>query len=944
MPVIKLMEIEPNDESVLDLIREALIETRGEIDPVEFEKIIVKKVMATEEDELECVRAAFAVADYDADGFITAADVYKLMMGLGEVIEDAEIMAILKAADLDGDGRISLSDFTHFMMGTSPEDVGASTEGEQVCDEEKGTDTLEEKPDGENDNSKSQPIVIAPVNLQPQDDHAKRRKLFSYIGSQVRKRASIVSLFKRPADKTGDENISSRAKDTDPSEDQADVASNGINGNNSTNKLGSITGSEFPVATGKIDTHSLSVHAGNSVLAKSDLGVMDAVSSIQRKDDNSSRDTPGVTGVTKRVEVIEEVIKGTFVSRYGSNDIIEDTLRQVELCNQPSENLSVCARDDNNKRVIQISEEQRLSPVHSQTDVELESDKLSTMSDDISRPDKEQLYADGIDTPPGTFVSDYATSGDWESECGSMICMHDQEQQTSESSFEDQPDCRHRSSERRILVPTQTILEEEQMKKARLLEKAILQRANTAVDLLRNMATNTKAKIRPKSSYVTAKEKMTQDDEMCLKKLNIVNVSESIDNEPVYDPEKVVVEKHHGFHSIRPLARVIMALNRTRNAARVSQFTSVSRQLEESKLVLSRDNDPVVQCPTKRQSRGVSSAPTSGRRQHMTSEHQLNPDAKSSPTLSRRRNVNLSESQFSSSDNRYSAPGKNLSSLRPKSSPAPYRRDAHSARCKHTSSRWEKVKNSISARTYDYTRSLTSRDIVSQSTGELLGVSDRVCPSDSVLLERPPLPSSKHGQSARVSSKQADDQKNAHIGSPVLSGRRANSARTASNKADDQKHPRPSSSASSIVYGHTIPTSLGDNNETVMSNEFKARRICSASSSRRNLSDSYRETTARPVAAIPGVDASITREYRSSADTASFSSTRDSNTSRTPSLCLLNICLPKENEYKPQFVRTSTLRRIPCVRTMSLRRMPVVRTPSVRSARMYICNYNHVKC
>ena len=55
----------------------------------------------------EDLRSAFAVIDKDEDGFINSDDIYQLMMGIGEMLSDDELMDIVKAADYDKDGQLN---------------------------------------------------------------------------------------------------------------------------------------------------------------------------------------------------------------------------------------------------------------------------------------------------------------------------------------------------------------------------------------------------------------------------------------------------------------------------------------------------------------------------------------------------------------------------------------------------------------------------------------------------------------------------------------------------------------------------------------------------------------------------------------------------------------------------------------------------------------------
>ena len=49
----------------------------------------------------------FRFIDSDEDGVISVKDVYNLMMGLGEMLDDDELFGMVTMADLDCDGKLT---------------------------------------------------------------------------------------------------------------------------------------------------------------------------------------------------------------------------------------------------------------------------------------------------------------------------------------------------------------------------------------------------------------------------------------------------------------------------------------------------------------------------------------------------------------------------------------------------------------------------------------------------------------------------------------------------------------------------------------------------------------------------------------------------------------------------------------------------------------------
>ena len=51
--------------------------------------------------------------DSDEDGVISTKDVYNLMMGLGEMLDDDELWGMVTMADLDCDGKLTFKGMYH---------------------------------------------------------------------------------------------------------------------------------------------------------------------------------------------------------------------------------------------------------------------------------------------------------------------------------------------------------------------------------------------------------------------------------------------------------------------------------------------------------------------------------------------------------------------------------------------------------------------------------------------------------------------------------------------------------------------------------------------------------------------------------------------------------------------------------------------------------------
>ncbi|XP_046563914.1 uncharacterized protein LOC124272755 [Haliotis rubra] len=111
---------------------QALTQSQGDVRLHDFYKCVTQILQFSDEYYEEITRKAFSVVDVDGDGSITGADIYRLMLSLGEVISDDEILQILKSVDSDGDDRISFEDFQRFL--TIEDDITNSSLDEDITD------------------------------------------------------------------------------------------------------------------------------------------------------------------------------------------------------------------------------------------------------------------------------------------------------------------------------------------------------------------------------------------------------------------------------------------------------------------------------------------------------------------------------------------------------------------------------------------------------------------------------------------------------------------------------------------------------------------------------------------------------------------------------------------------------------------------------------------
>ncbi|BFZ11794.1 hypothetical protein BsWGS_14833 [Bradybaena similaris] len=113
--VLRCLGQNPTNSEVSDLIKSMDRSGNGKIEYREFVDCVNKKGMKTEEQEAEEVRAAFKIFDANGDGFITAAELRRIVTSMGERLTEEEADAMIKKADQNGDGRINYEEFAQII-------------------------------------------------------------------------------------------------------------------------------------------------------------------------------------------------------------------------------------------------------------------------------------------------------------------------------------------------------------------------------------------------------------------------------------------------------------------------------------------------------------------------------------------------------------------------------------------------------------------------------------------------------------------------------------------------------------------------------------------------------------------------------------------------------------------------------------------------------------
>jgi len=104
----------PTDDELAEMIRIADADGTGDIDFAEFVTLMAHK-MADEKSE-ETLRAAFSVFDTSGDGFISAEEMRRIMINVGEPVTLEDVEQVIRKVDIDGDGVINYEEFTKVII------------------------------------------------------------------------------------------------------------------------------------------------------------------------------------------------------------------------------------------------------------------------------------------------------------------------------------------------------------------------------------------------------------------------------------------------------------------------------------------------------------------------------------------------------------------------------------------------------------------------------------------------------------------------------------------------------------------------------------------------------------------------------------------------------------------------------------------------------------
>ncbi|XP_064622998.1 calmodulin-alpha-like [Lineus longissimus] len=111
--VLKSLGQAPTDDELETMINEVDTDGNGIIEFSEFLAMMAKKMLGGES-ALD-IREAFKVFDRDGHGYITVAELKRVMTTLGEKMTEEEVNEMISEADVDGDGKVDYEEFAEMI-------------------------------------------------------------------------------------------------------------------------------------------------------------------------------------------------------------------------------------------------------------------------------------------------------------------------------------------------------------------------------------------------------------------------------------------------------------------------------------------------------------------------------------------------------------------------------------------------------------------------------------------------------------------------------------------------------------------------------------------------------------------------------------------------------------------------------------------------------------
>lgn len=113
--VLRILGQNPTEDEIVAMVMKADCEWDGTMNRKDF-LIVGQEILKNSCDQMDDVRAAFRVFDYDNDGSISKEELREAMVNLGQRCTEEEFALMFAEADKNKNGRIDFDEFVDMML------------------------------------------------------------------------------------------------------------------------------------------------------------------------------------------------------------------------------------------------------------------------------------------------------------------------------------------------------------------------------------------------------------------------------------------------------------------------------------------------------------------------------------------------------------------------------------------------------------------------------------------------------------------------------------------------------------------------------------------------------------------------------------------------------------------------------------------------------------
>lgn len=113
--VLRILGQNPTEDEIVAMVMKADCEWDGTMNRKDF-LVVGQEILKNSCDQMDDVRAAFRVFDYDNDGSISKEELREAMVNLGQRCTEEEFAMMFAEADKNKNGRIDFDEFVDMML------------------------------------------------------------------------------------------------------------------------------------------------------------------------------------------------------------------------------------------------------------------------------------------------------------------------------------------------------------------------------------------------------------------------------------------------------------------------------------------------------------------------------------------------------------------------------------------------------------------------------------------------------------------------------------------------------------------------------------------------------------------------------------------------------------------------------------------------------------